>query len=48
MVFPTAEEYLPENPDAKYFYVYKICWRCNIRCSKLSGPSLKAHGIESD
>jgi len=26
--FPTAEQYLPENPDAKYFYVYKIARQC--------------------
>jgi hypothetical protein len=25
----TAEEYLPDNPDAKYLYVYKIARNCN-------------------
>ena len=25
----TAEEYLPNNPNAKYLYVYKIARNCN-------------------
>ena len=24
----TAEEYLPDNPNAKYLYAYKIAWNC--------------------
>jgi hypothetical protein len=26
--FPTAEQFLPGNPSAKYFYVYKIARHC--------------------
>ena len=26
--FPTAEQFLPGNPNAKYFYVYKIARQC--------------------
>ncbi|MDQ2712605.1 MAG: hypothetical protein M3Y24_10315 [Acidobacteriota bacterium] len=27
--FPTADEFLPGNPLAKYFYVYRIARHCN-------------------
>ncbi len=47
--YPTAEEYLPGNPDAKHLYVYKIARKCNDRnCFTVPGPGLKAHGIELD
>ncbi len=47
--YPTAEEYLPGNPNAKYFYAYKIGRRCDgENCYKVPGPRLKAHGIELD
>jgi hypothetical protein len=47
--YPTAEEYLPGNRDAKYLYVYKIARRCNEKnCYSVPGPGLKAHGIELD
>jgi len=47
--YPTAEEYLPGNPNAKHFYVYKIARRCDgENCYRVPGPSLKAHGIELD
>jgi len=47
--YPTAEEYLPGNPDAKYFYTYKIGRRCDGKnCFRVPGPGLKAHGIELD
>jgi len=47
--YPTAEEYLPGNPNAKYFYTYKIGRRCDgENCYRVPGPGLKAHGIELD
>jgi hypothetical protein len=47
--YPTADEYLPGNPDAKYFYTYKIGRRCDgENCYRVPGPGLKAHGIELD
>jgi hypothetical protein len=42
----TAEEYLPDNPDAKYLYVYKIARNCDgdPHCFKVpTGPG--AYGI---
>jgi hypothetical protein len=45
----TAEEYLPDNPDAKYLYVYKIARNCNgdPHCFKVpTGPG--AYGIGLD
>jgi hypothetical protein len=45
----TADEYLPGNPNAKYFYAYKIGRRCDGKnCYRVPGPGLKAHGIELD
>ena len=45
--YPTAEEYLPINPNAKYLYTYKIGRRCDgENCYRIPGPGLKAHGIE--
>jgi len=47
--YPTADEYLPGNPSAKYFYTYKIGRRCDgENCYRVPGPGLKAHGIELD
>jgi len=47
--YPTAEEYLPGDPNAKYFYTYKIGRRCDgENCYRVPGPGLKAHGIELD
>ena len=47
--YPTAEEYLPGNPNAKHFYAYKIGRRCDGKnCFRVTGPGLKAHGIELD
>jgi len=47
--YPTAEEYLPNNPNAKHLYAYKIGRRCDgENCYKVPGPRLKAHGIELD
>jgi len=47
--YPTAEEYLPGNPHAKYLYTYKIGRRCDGKnCYTVPGPGLKAHGIELD
>ena len=47
--YPTAEEYLPNNPNAKYLYTYKIGRRCDgENCYRVPGPGLKAHGIELD
>ncbi len=47
--YPTAEEYLPGNPNAKHFYAYKIARRCDDdNCYRVPGPGLKAHGIELD
>ncbi len=45
----TAEEYLPDNPDAKYLYVYKVARNCegDPHCYELPyGPG--GYGIESD
>jgi hypothetical protein len=45
----TAEEYLPDNPNAKYLYVYKIARNCDgdPNCYELPyGPG--GYGIESD
>jgi hypothetical protein len=45
----TAEEYLPENPNAKYLYVYKIARNCNgdLNCFEVpTGPG--AYGIALD
>ena len=47
--YPTAEEYLPGNPNAKYLYAYRIGRRCDgENCYRVPGPGLKAHGIELD
>jgi len=45
----TAEEYLPDNPNAKYLYVYKIARICEgeAHCYEVPyGPG--GYGIESD
>ncbi len=45
----TAEEYLPDNPNAKYLYVYKIARNCNgdPHCFEVpTGPG--AYGIGLD
>lgn len=45
----TAEEYLPDNPNAKYLYVYKIARNCNgdPNCFEVpTGPG--AYGISVD
>jgi len=45
----TAEEYLPDNPNAKYLYVYKIARNCNgdLNCFEVpTGPG--AYGIDLD
>jgi hypothetical protein len=45
----TAEAYLPDNPNAKYLYVYKVARNCggDTHCFKV--PSgLGAYGIELD
>ncbi len=45
----TAEEYLPDNPDAKYLYVYKIARNCDgdPHCFEVPfGPG--GYGIGSD
>jgi hypothetical protein len=42
----TAQEYLPDNPDVKYLYVYKIARNCNgdPHCYEVpTGPG--AYGI---
>jgi len=45
--YPTAEEYLPGNPNAKRLYTYKMGRRCDGKnCYRVPGPGLKAHGIE--
>jgi hypothetical protein len=47
--YPTADEYLPGNPNAKRLYAYKIGRRCDgENCYRVPGPGLKAHGIELD
>lgn len=43
----TAQEYLPDNPNAKYLYVYKIARNCSgdLHCYKLpTGPG--GYGID--
>jgi hypothetical protein len=45
----TAKEYLPDNPNAKYLYVYKIARNCNgsSHCFEVpTGPG--AYGIHLD
>jgi hypothetical protein len=45
----TAQEYLPDNPNAKYLYVYKIVRKCNgeAHCFEVpTGPG--AYGIALD
>jgi len=45
----TAEEFLPDNPNAKYLYVYKIARNCNgdLNCFEVpTGPG--AYGIALD
>jgi hypothetical protein len=45
----TAEEYLPDNPNAKYLYVYKIARNCSgdLQCFEVpTGPG--AYGIGLD
>ncbi|HOO53818.1 MAG TPA: hypothetical protein PLX30_06215 [Methanothrix sp.] len=45
----TAEEYLPDNPNAKYLYVYKVARNCegDPHCYEVPyGPG--GYGIESD
>ena len=45
----TAEEYLPENPNAKYLYVYKIARNCSGDASCFAVPTGPgAYGISLD
>lgn len=45
----TAEEYLPDNPDAKYLYVYKIARDCEGDLNCFEVPSgIGSYGIEPD
>jgi hypothetical protein len=45
----TAEEYLPDNPDAKYLYVYKIARNCDGDPHCFEVPyGIGAYGIELD
>ena len=45
----TAEEYLPDNPDAKYLYVYKFARSCNGDPFCYEVPyGVRAYGIELD
>ena len=45
----TAEEYLPDNPDAKYLYVYKIARNCEGDTHCYEVPfGVGAYGIELD
>jgi hypothetical protein len=37
--FPTAEQFLPGNPNAKYFYVYKIARQCGANQDCLTIPT---------
>ena len=37
--FPTAEEFLPGNPNAQYFYVYKIARQCGANEDCLAIPT---------
>ncbi|WP_424759196.1 hypothetical protein [Methanothrix sp.] len=45
----TAEEYLPNNPNAKYLYVYKLARNCNGDPHCYEVPyGIGAYGIEPD
>ena len=45
----TAEEYLPDNPNAKYFYVYKFARNCEGDPHCIEVPSdMGAYGIDLD
>ncbi len=45
----TAQEYLPDNPNAKYLYVYKIARNCSGDPHCYALPyGIKGHGIELD
>ncbi len=45
----TAKEYLPENPDAELFYVWKVARNCSGDPHCLEIPwGVKAYGIELD
>jgi hypothetical protein len=45
----TAEEYLPDNPNAKYLYVYKIARNCEGEPNCFAVPSgVGGYGIEPD
>lgn len=45
----TAEEYLPDNPNAKYLYVYKVARNCNGDPHCYEVPyGIGAYGIELD
>jgi len=45
----TAEEYLPDNPKSKYFYVWKVARNCSGDPHCLEIPwGVKAYGIELD
>ena len=45
----TAEEYLPDNPNAKYLYVYKIARNCNGDPHCYEVPyGIGAYGLELD
>jgi hypothetical protein len=45
----TAEEYLPDNPNAKYLYVYKIARNCNGDPHCFEVPyGVGAYGIDLD
>jgi hypothetical protein len=45
----TAQEYLPDNPNAKYLYVYKVARHCDGDKHCYEVPyGLKGHGIELD
>jgi hypothetical protein len=45
----TAEEYLPDNPNAKYLYVYKVARNCNGDPHCYEVPyGIGAYGLELD
>lgn len=45
----TAEEYLPDNPNAKYFYVYKFARNCDGDPHCIEVPyDMGAYGIDLD
>ena len=45
----TAGEYLPDNPDAKYFYVYKIARNCERDPHCFEVPySVGGYGLDPD